>query len=414
MKLNLSTKFLLLAALAVGTILLSHISTNAAAITETSDQKIRSLLALEFISILIALAVPLYTIRKIFKPQRQMIEAMHRIAQGDTDTVIPHTQRNDEMGEMARALTVFRENARNVEMMADEKVRREHEVEMQKRKAIHDMATNFEIKIKNIAEDVAVSAQQMDATTKAVAATTGVNKNKLANLSKQIGEANNNMSLVSGSLAELTDAITGINTQVGRASTITAIAVDEARKADRTVTGLIDAAQKIGEVIAMINAIAEQINLLALNATIEAARAGEAGKGFAVVASEVKNLATQTTKATEQIGQYITSIQNATKETAGVMKSIGGTINEINDISTSIHTAVSAQGNTTHSISLNVESAAQHATEIAANAADATTASKATEEAASLMLVATGRLTAQSESLKKEMGSFLTDIRNQS
>src|SRR5262249_43212608 len=152
-----------------------------------------------------------------------------------------------------------------------------------------------------------------------------------------------NMQQVAGSVSQLSAASSQITQQVERAVSITNHAVDETVKADATVHSLTEAALKIGEVVEMINAIAAQINLLALNATIEAARAGEAGKGFAVVANEVKMLATQTTKATEQIGQYITSIQGVTDDTVDAIKNISNKIREVNDISTSIAAAVQEQ-----------------------------------------------------------------------
>jgi len=198
---------------------------------------------------------------------------------------------------------------------------------------------------------------------------------------------------------------------VSHSSRIAANAVSEAGKANEMVEGLLGASQKIGEVIALINDIADQTNLLALNATIEAARAGEAGKGFAVVAAEVKNLATQTAKATEEIGAQISGVQGATQDAVKAIASIGKTISEIDQIAATIAAAVEEQGAATQEIARNVEEAAKGTQEVSSNIGGVTTAANGTGAAANKVSVAAGALTGQSGRLKDVVEQFLSGIK---
>ena len=188
-------------------------------------------------------------------------------------------------------------------------------------------------------------------------------------------------------------------------------AVGDAEKTNQTVQGLAQAAQRIGDVLKLISDIAAQTNLLALNATIEAARAGEAGKGFAVVAAEVKNLANQTAKATEEIGLQIGAIQGATKESVEAIQSIGRTIGEVNEIATTIASAVEEQSAATQEIARNVQEAARGTTEVSSNVGGVTQASRETGSAATQVLGAAGELAKLSETLRLEVDQFLTSVR---
>lgn len=363
-------------------------------------------------NILLALLVPVFAVYSIFRPQTQMMGAMNRIAKGDTAAAIPHTGRSDEMGDMARTVQIFKENAQRVIQLAEEQKKQEQLAIAEKRKEMENLASQFEVSVKSVVDMVASAATEMDATAQSVTHIADKNKTKLKALTTQIEGTTRNVQTVSSTTAELSSAINEINQQVTRATSITQGAVEEAHKADGTVQGLTEAAQKIGEVIEMINSIAAQINLLALNATIEAARAGEAGKGFAVVASEVKSLAGQTTKATEEITQYINAIRSATGDTVGVIKSIGSKIREINDISTTIASAVEEQGAATREISNNVQQAAGSTEEVSRNAADVSASSNETGAAATQMTAATNELSRQSETLRSAVDQFLRGIRS--
>jgi methyl-accepting chemotaxis protein len=224
-------------------------------------------------------------------------------------------------------------------------------------------------------------------------------------------QATANVQTVAAASEELSGSIAEIGRQVADSARIAGLAVEEANRTNGQVTALSEAAQKVGDVIRMINDIASQTNLLALNATIEAARAGEAGKGFAVVASEVKSLANQTARATEEIASQIEAIQAATTDTVEAIQRIGGTIGQISEISATIAAAVEQQGAATQEIARNVTEAATGTADVSSNIATVTRAAGETGAAASQVLSAAGELSQQGETLSAEVARFLQNIR---
>ncbi|MBL8642663.1 MAG: methyl-accepting chemotaxis protein, partial [Rhodospirillaceae bacterium] len=224
-------------------------------------------------------------------------------------------------------------------------------------------------------------------------------------------QASTNVQTVAAATEELSSSIQEISRQVAESTRVVSQAVQEATKTKDLVRGLDEAAGRIGRVVALITDIAEQTNLLALNATIEAARAGEAGKGFAVVASEVKNLATQTAKATEEIGGQIEGIQNATKSSVDAIERIFDTIEKVNGISTTIASAVEEQGAATKEIARNVEQAASGTKEVSTNIVGVTQAAGETGQVSTQVLEAAKELARQSTTLRTEVDTFLTDIK---
>ncbi len=268
------------------------------------------------------------------------------------------------------------------------------------------MAADFEARLKGVIDAVASAATELQATAETIAGTAETSSQRATAVAAASEQASTNVQTVAAAAEELSKSIAEISHQVQGSTSIANTAVDEARRTDGRVQALTETAQKIGEVVQLINDIASQTNLLALNATIEAARAGEAGKGFAVVASEVKSLATQTARATEDISAQVTAIQGATQEAVEAIRSIGSTIGRISEASTAIASAVEEQGAATQEIARNVQQAAAGTHEVSDNIAGVTTAAGETGAATTQMLSAAKELAGQAETLRRDVANF--------
>ncbi len=350
--------------------------------------------------------------RSITAPLTDTTDAMTRVAEGKLDTEIQHTQRPNEVGHLARALEVFRANARENEKLkaAQEELRKQAELE--RRKAMLELANNFEARVKDVVAAVAGAAEQLlqsSASMSATAEETSMQANTVAAAAEQ---AATNMQTVAAATEELNATSAEIGMQVGQATQVSESAVREAQEAAGQVEKLTSVAQQIGDVVELINSIAAQTNLLALNATIEAARAGEHGKGFAVVASEVKTLANQTASATENIGHQITGVQEAARTAAQTILLIRETISRISENSTTIAAAVEEQNATTREISGNVQQAAAGAREVTVNIAGVSSAALTTGQVSSEVNSAAGELSRQAQLMRQELERFLAEIRS--
>jgi len=277
--------------------------------------------------------------------------------------------------------------------------------------ARRELAAGFERKVGSIVEAVAVAATKMQGLSSTMSGSSAETTRQTAAAAAASNQASSNVETVASATEELSASINSIAQQVTRSAEIAAKAADEARRTNTVVEGLAAGTQKIGEVVTLIQNIASQTNLLALNATIEAARAGEHGRGFAVVASEVKALANQTAKATEEISAQVQDIQNATGDAVSAIQIIGGTIAEIDEISSQIAAAVEQQGAATQEIAGNVLQAANGTKEVNANIHSVTQASEQSGRAASTLHEAANGLSSQSEHLKSEVDSFLKSLR---
>src|SRR6201996_770750 len=305
-------------------------------------------------SILAALLIA----RAISKPTVRLTRTMAVLAAGDIAVEIPDQERRDEIGAMAKAVEVFKENMVKARQLADEQVS-ENEAKMHRAREVEGLAKAFETTVGRLTGALSSAAREMETTAGSMSETAERTDQQSGLVATAAEETSVNVETVAAATEELFASIQEIGRQAAQSANITSKAVDDTKRTDASVQALAAGTRKIGEVVTLIEAIASQTNLLALNATIEAARAGEHGKGFAVVASEVKALANQTAKATEEISSQVQSIQSATGDAVNAIQAIGGTIAEIDEISKEIATAVEQQGLATGEISGNVQQAAE-------------------------------------------------------
>ncbi len=363
------------------------------------------------IMLMAALIVGFVLARGITRPITGMTEAMRALSRGDLSIAIPGRDKRDEIGTMAEALEVFRNG-----MMEAEELRKAQETQKQqaaeeRRIAMNDLADKFEQSIGEVVGNVTQASSRLQGTAEEMARTAEETSGQSTAVAAASEQVTANVQTVASATEELSASIREIAQQVAEASRMTNEAVGHARSSTQEVQGLTDAAQRIGDVVRIINDIAGQTNLLALNATIEAARAGEAGKGFAVVASEVKALASQTTKATDEIASQIKAMQEATVRSAQVITHIAETIDQLSQSSTAIASAVEEQGAATQEIARNVQQAAVGTTEVAGNITQVSQAANVTGSAATSLLSAAGTLSKDGAALKKQVDGFLREIR---
>ncbi|WP_120497073.1 methyl-accepting chemotaxis protein [Kiloniella sp. EL199] len=387
---------------------LANAKSEALIATESTEQilRITSILAGG-----ILLLLGLLVMRSLTRPIRVLTDATSDLAAGNMNVDVPATDNKDEVGAMARALLIFKENQIEAEKQRIEQKQSEEDLNQQRLSERLGMADKFEAKIGSIVQTVSSAADGMKTNAEHMNQSSAKTTEMAGIVANAAELASSNVQTVATAAEELSNSISKISQQVTQSSEVASSAVNEAEKTTEQIRGLADAADKIGEVINLISDIAEQTNLLALNATIEAARAGEAGKGFAVVASEVKNLANQTATATEQISTQISGIQSATHEAVGAIGSISGTIGQINEIATAIAAAVEEQSAATDEISSNVQQAHTGTRNVTSNIGGVTETATSNSQSATQFLASSNELSKQAELLNEEVEFFLADVR---
>jgi methyl-accepting chemotaxis protein len=372
--------------------------------------EINLVLGLSVVTVLIGTMV--FSFMGVARPMTRLNGAMAEMAGGNLDVVIPGASRGDEIGDIAKTVTVIRENAESkARSEAAQKTLQDNLSADNRKREMAELADNFEQAVGNIVETVSLASNQLEQSASALTATAEQSKQLTAMVSSASDEASSNVQAVATSTEEMSSSVNEISRQVQESANIANSAVSQARKTNDRVAELAKAAARIGDVVELINTIAGQTNLLALNATIEAARAGDAGRGFAVVASEVKALAEQTAKATGDISQQISGIQAATEESVGAIREIGNTIGRMSEIASTIASAVEQQGAATHEIARNVQQAAQGTRQVSDNIGDVQRGAIATGSASSQVLSAAQSLSQDSHRLKAEVSRFLDSVR---
>jgi methyl-accepting chemotaxis protein len=350
--------------------------------------------------------------RGLSRPLTAITAVMNRLSSGDTDVTIPGGDRKDELGTMAAAVDVFRRNMIEAGALRQTQEAAKQQAELEKKALQRQMADRFEADVKSVVGAVAQATKDMQRVAGEITSSVNGTSERAAAAAAASEEASASVRTVAAATEELASSVAEIGRQVTHSSGVADDAVVKAGQTTEMVASLSAAGEKIGDVLRLIGAIASQTNLLALNATIEAARAGDAGRGFAVVASEVKELASQTAKATEEIAGQVTAIQSATGDCVMAIGGISDTIREISGIATTIAAAVEEQDSATREIARSVQQAAAGTGEVSANVAGASHAADRSRALADNVLVASGQLSEHATALLESVDTFLAGLRD--
>jgi len=371
-------------------------------------QKELLIITLAIVAVLGVMA--LFFSRTITNPISALAAAMDKLSKNDTSVEIRGAERKDEIGDMAKNVKVFKDNAIEKDILEKEQEANVIRAEQEKKQFMHDLAASFRARVDSIIHGVAAAATELSHTAEQMTSLVETTATKVSDASAAADETSSNVESVAAASEELTSSITEISGQVHKSTEAVRDSVGKAQKADTDANLLLQSTQNIGAVVELIESIASQINLLALNATIEAARAGEAGKGFAVVANEVKALATQTGQATEEISKKIGDMQGASQDVVTALAEIIKSVGAVSEYSNSISAAIEEQSSTTSEISQNMQVASEGTSLINSRLKEVSAVTEETSAASSQVLQAANELSVQSERLKEEVEVFLNEI----
>jgi len=346
----------------------------------------------------------------ISRPLTHITTVMTALADHNTTTAVPHLGRADEIGQMARALEVFKDGMIQADRIAGDQDR-ERQAKDKRAAVIDNLLTAFKDEVAAALAIMASSATELEAVSQTMSSTAEETSSQAGVVAVAIGQTAANMRTVASAADQLAMAVDHINARVADSVAVTDRAQSEVQRTNTLVLGLSAAATKIGDVVSLIADIAAQTNLLALNATIEAARAGEAGKGFAVVANEVKSLATQTAKATGEIATQIATVQHMTTEAVAAIAAITAVIDQMGGISSGIAAAVAEQDVATAEIATRVSQVAQGTDAVSANVANVSAAAQEAGRASAGVLHSAGGLATRATLLREQVDRFLSSLR---
>ncbi len=380
-------------------------STMFARMTETrTDLILTAAIALVIIVVLVYFGA-----QALARPIQSMTQKMRLLAADDTSISVDQTDRKDEIGDMARAIDVFRLHA--IHRKADEEAKAHAQAEQLARQdKIDALIEGFRDTAARVIQQAMQAAGDLGTVSGELTNAAAASRTRADSARHASERASSNVQSVAGAAEELTASIASIADQISRTSQMVGTAAEDARAADAKVAGLAAAASRIGEVVGLIEAIAQQTNLLALNATIEAARAGEAGRGFAVVAAEVKDLATQTSRATHDISTQVSSIQQETSEAVRAIRTIAATMADVNSSATAIAGAIEQQSSATGEIGSSIDSAATGTGEVASDIAQLNATVAGTSDSAARVLEASRTVNSITERLETEIDGFLRQV----
>lgn len=355
--------------------------------------------------------VPVFIRRSIVSPLSRLEAAMLALVRGDIAVAVQDTARADEIGAMARAVVVFRDNIADAERLRAERSDAERHMAERRRADMHRLAGEFQSAVGSMIETVSSASTELEAAAGSLSDIAENTQTLSASVAETFQQAAANVHTVASTTEQLGASIGQIARQAEESSRIASEAVQQAHITDACILRLSHAAERIGDVVRVISSIAGQTNMLALNATIEAARAGDAGRGFSVVAQEVKMLAASTARATEEIGEQISGMQQATRESVLAIEEISNTIGRVAEIASAILAAVEEQSMATQDITRNVQQATQGTRQVAASITDVSRGASATESASAAVLASVQALSGESARLKREVENFLATVR---
>jgi methyl-accepting chemotaxis protein len=360
--------------------------------------------------VLLGILISLRLAGSITRPLQRLSGAMAALGGGARHITVPDTARSDEIGAMARTVALFRDGLVESEHR-DALQRQDTDAKVERARHLEALTRGFEGKVSALIASLTAAAGEMEGAARSMSHSAAEASNLSAGVAEAASQTSANVGGVASATDELSANIDEIVGQVGRSSVIAGRADAEAARTEATIRALAAGAQQIGDVVQLITSIAGRTNLLALNATIEAARAGEAGRGFAVVAAEVKDLATRTARATDEIAGQIGGIQAQTTQAVQAIETIGGTIRDMNAIATGVATAMERQSAATGEIARNVQHAA-HSTQVVSGHIDAVQqGADRTGDTARQVLRAARDLAQQAATLEREIGGFVTEIK---
>lgn len=386
---------------------------------EATVASLKDTLSQSLISVMSAIAISIITLviigwligRAIARPIQGLTGVMTDLAGGNMNIAIPNTHRGDEVGNMAKAVEVFKESIIKSNVLQEEQ-KQAQKSDLERAEKLANIVKAFEGKVTDVVSLFAKTSSEMENAAKSLGSSVETSERTTSNVETASNQAMSNVQTVASAVQEMSASIQEISSQVNKTQTVIGSAVDKTQYADSETEKLSKAVLQIGEIVGLIQDIAEQTNLLALNATIEAARAGDAGKGFAVVASEVKELANQTAQATDQISRNINEVQGISDSVIKAIANIRDSINDVNHFSSSVASAIEEQSSVTNDISYNMQSAADGVSEITRNMAEVIQAVGQVKIVADKILGTSNDLSSHTDNLGSDVTTFCTNINN--